>query len=355
MRIGAVPRVAVAASLLAACGQVNDTFPASSVDKGGRDAGESAGRSSGGTPSSGGVSSAGGFSTGGSQSTGGVSNGGSQDAGGTAESDGAPGVWAVDVGTSIPGAPWCSSSTDLCPEETPPLGIPVNPPCCTGAGQCGFYMSSSDALDVAAGCQPLFQPGLRSPDCPDTSTWRRCCRFDGTCGTDLSLSGVGCAEPSASDAGQRCQITAACGFIFQATTVAANGRYAPQNVGAIWIEDGSGRFVKTLDAWSYLRLSAAVAWWRSSAGNDADAVTGATRRYHGPIQASWGCTDASGRVVPNGPYRVCMTFAEDASAALPDAGPPAAYLCVPFEWSGKPLDLRPPGDAHFQNLHIWLR
>ena len=36
----------------------------------------------------------------------------------------------------------------------------------------------------------------------------------------------------------------------QLKTVAYNGHYSPRNIGAIWIEDGDGNFVKTLRVWA---------------------------------------------------------------------------------------------------------
>jgi hypothetical protein len=37
---------------------------------------------------------------------------------------------------------------------------------------------------------------------------------------------------------------------FDVTTKAPGGRYQPRNVGAIWVEDSSGKLVKSLEVWA---------------------------------------------------------------------------------------------------------
>jgi hypothetical protein len=192
---------------------------------------------------------------------------------------------------------------------------------------------------------------MLSPDCPATSAESRCCRFDGTCGTDLSTHGLGCV-PSRSEGGTgtNCQLTGTCRFVFRVTTVAGSGTYAPQNVGAIWIEDGSGKFVRTLIAWGKHFLSSATRW-TSDGSNSVDAVTAATRHYEGPLIATWNCLDTTHTPVPNGPYQICMTFVEEPSIPIFDSGT-IPYLCVPFDLSDAPLDFTPAPDLYFRDMHV---
>jgi hypothetical protein len=44
------------------------------------------------------------------------------------------------------------------------------------------------------------------------------------------------------------------------TTVNQRGRYAPQNVGAVWIETDAGMFVKTLERWGQIRANHLTRW-----------------------------------------------------------------------------------------------
>jgi hypothetical protein len=147
---------------------------------------------------------------------------------------------------------------------------------------------------------------------------------------------------------------APCSLTFDVTTVTANGTYAPRNVGAVWIEDASGHFVKTLDLWGLHFLTRATAWWRSSDGNTVDVVTSATRPGHGPVQTAWDCTDTAGGAVPYGRYQVCMTFAEDNRELFSDAGH-TAYLCVPFDRTPRPLSVSFPDDPHFRDMQLSMR
>jgi hypothetical protein len=146
-----------------------------------------------------------------------------------------------------------------------------------------------------------------------------------------------------------------CRFTVATTTVTAKGLYAPRNVGAVWIDDDAGRFVKSLAVWGGPMLSRATGWITESNGNIVDVITGGTRPFHGPVQATWNCTDVNHARVPNGQYRVCMTFAEDNSSTpiAPSPAPPIEY-CVPFDEAGAPLVLTPPDDPHFQNVHVTL-
>jgi hypothetical protein len=171
----------------------------------------------------------------------------------------------------------------------------------------------------------------------------------------MTQSGLGCVKAASAADAPPCNIGGSCRFDLQVTTVTANGTFAPHNVGAVWIEDDSGAFVKTLSKWGYLDLVEAVAWYSSSNANGVDAISGATRPSQGPLQAGWNCTDTSGAAVPRGRYRVCMTYAEDNSATSirPNPSPPI-MLCAPFVLGSAPLVLTPTGDAHFTDIHIAL-
>lgn len=160
------------------------------------------------------------------------------------------------------------------------------------------------------------------------------------------------------DAAVPFDVPATCLVSFAVTTVTMNGRYAPHNSGAIWIETASGSFVKTLNFWGYtggLRSTYAVAWTESSKGNLVDAVTAATRATHGPLSATWNCTDTVEHRVPRGNYRVCVTLAEDNRFPFVDAGAPQPVLCIPFAAGLGPFDLSPPDAPPFLALHVSVR
>lgn len=153
--------------------------------------------------------------------------------------------------------------------------------------------------------------------------------------------------------------TGPCHFIVQLGTVTTNGRYAPNNVGAIWIETKSGAFVKTLRTWGLLMLNSATPWTAVSMGNRVDAVSSATRHSHEQrIRATWNCTDAAYAPVADGEYQLCATVAED-HARYDDAGnlthntPPS--ICIPFTLGANVIDYWPATDPPFVALHIFLQ
>jgi hypothetical protein len=143
-----------------------------------------------------------------------------------------------------------------------------------------------------------------------------------------------------------------CTFSFDVTTVTAHGNFAPSNVGAIWIGDSSNKFVKTLRCWGTIDLPQATAWTQASAGNKVDAVSGATRRVHGPLNATWNCTDVSEAPVPDGNYVAHVTFTE--SDANPFAPGSAIQASVPFTKSASGVDVAAPDTANFTAMHVKL-
>jgi len=119
-------------------------------------------------------------------------------------------------------------------------------------------------------------------------------------------------ETTAANAGSSIAVVAAsqtCSLSVSVTTVAPGGKYRPRNVGAIWIADSGGLFLKSLDVWGNRRLSHVTAWTAATkaAGvpnNKVDAVSSATLSAHREHDVTWNCTDYAGKVVPDGTYRV---------------------------------------------------
>jgi uncharacterized protein (TIGR03382 family) len=100
------------------------------------------------------------------------------------------------------------------------------------------------------------------------------------------------------------------------TTTEHGGPYAPRNIVAVWIEDAGGTFVKTIGRWANVRRQHLVAWAAAS-GQDADAVSGATRVDHtGTLMVTWDLTNRAGAVVADGTYTIRMELA-DANSTTP--------------------------------------
>jgi len=99
------------------------------------------------------------------------------------------------------------------------------------------------------------------------------------------------------------------------TTSSTGGNYAPRNIFAIWIEDASGNFVKTLLAYADKRIQHLNTWetttnLKGTMYNRTDAVTGATMNNHGKRTCTWNGTDYNMNPVADGKYFVCMELTD---------------------------------------------
>jgi len=162
-----------------------------------------------------------------------------------------------------------------------------------------------------------------------------------------SAAGEGAPSPSGGSAGML-KITF--------TTVDQNGRYAPANVGAIWIEDGSGKFIKTIKRWAGVRASHLTAWkavsggWPSffgggNAADQMDAISAGTMRSHGMHDVSWDMKDPMGQLVPDGAYKVGIECTEDNRVA-------GANAKVDFTKGAAPMTVMPPDEPPYAGLTI---
>jgi hypothetical protein len=114
---------------------------------------------------------------------------------------------------------------------------------------------------------------------------------------------------------------------FEVMTMTQNGRYAPKNVGAIWIEDSSGKWVYTLDYWNGPQNTDKLQRYNSVSGPKyvqpfffippdavwpapADVVTTATLPAPSMHTAKWNLKDKSGSVVPDGMYKLVIELTE---------------------------------------------
>ncbi len=103
-----------------------------------------------------------------------------------------------------------------------------------------------------------------------------------------------------------------------ATTTTKGGLYAPANVVAVWIEDSTGTFVKTIDRWSQVRTNYLLAWTAKAGIGDTDAVSGATRIDHAtPLDITWKLK-VNQVEVPDGTYTIRMESTETNSISQAD-------------------------------------
>lgn len=139
-------------------------------------------------------------------------------------------------------------------------------------------------------------------------------------------------------------IPGGCTLAVSVTTASAGGKYAPRNIGAIWISDDADRFVKTLAVWADKRVKYLKRWNEvtTAAGKPAsrvDAVSSATKTSHGVRTGTWNCTNASSMPVADGAYKVCFE--------LTDYDGQGPYNCVPFTKSPAPFSATPADSPSF--------
>lgn len=116
------------------------------------------------------------------------------------------------------------------------------------------------------------------------------------------------------------------------------GRYSPRNVGAVWIEDEDGKFLRTVKVWARKRAVHLIKWNRSSDGDRTDAISGATISSHKRHEMKWDRKDAKGKTHGVGDYILRVEFTEHNSASNNKGGP---SLKIPFHLGGgkKQLDV----------------
>ncbi|MFO0566025.1 MAG: DUF2271 domain-containing protein [Polyangiaceae bacterium] len=143
-----------------------------------------------------------------------------------------------------------------------------------------------------------------------------------------------------------------CALHFEFGTVTYHGKYSPKNIGAVWIADGSGKFIKSLNVWAAKRISNLLKWNAASAGNKVDAITAATASSHGAHAADWDCTDVNHSVVPDGPYKLMLEFTEEDSAKI--IWPPGPSTGIDFVKGSGPVSLNPPDLANYVSMKLTL-
>lgn len=133
------------------------------------------------------------------------------------------------------------------------------------------------------------------------------------------------------------------------TTSPFGGEYAPDHVLAIWIENDSGEFVKTLLAYADRRMTHLNTWEASttaagSAFNKTDAISGATQGNHGTRTAQWDGTDYSGATVPDGEYHLRME--------LTDQNATGNTASITFNKGTTEVNLTPANAPSFSNITV---
>jgi len=100
------------------------------------------------------------------------------------------------------------------------------------------------------------------------------------------------------------------------TSQTSTPTYAPKNIVAMWIEDSSGKFVKTLLAYANTRKASLLAWksvttTAGSAYNIVDAKAGATQTSHTVRTCTWNGKNYLSVLVADGTYKLKMELTDN--------------------------------------------
>ena len=98
---------------------------------------------------------------------------------------------------------------------------------------------------------------------------------------------------------------------FTVTTIDNEKKYSPDHVLAIWVENETGKYVKTLQVQGTRRKNHLDTWNAQSGGNVVDAVTGPTLRDHTSHTILWNCKDTTGMVVKDGQYQIVTEYTDE--------------------------------------------
>jgi hypothetical protein len=131
---------------------------------------------------------------------------------------------------------------------------------------------------------------------------------------------------------------------FNVSTVTDNGPYSPRHVLAIWIKTSNGTFVKSIKVNAAKRIQYLYKWNKSSGGNIADAVTGATLTSHQAHTATWNCKNTSGVVVPAGNYKMMIEYTDQHAQGPIDS--------VNFTISGSSQHVTQADQSYFKTISL---
>lgn len=147
----------------------------------------------------------------------------------------------------------------------------------------------------------------------------------GTGGAPTDMEPTNSTEPGASTPPEQPAESTGPGMLTVSfTSVGPGGRYAPRNCGAVWIEDESGEFVKTIERWTAIRERYLENWSMASGGwgfsflggstatnpDQVDVVSAGTLSRHQMHMSKWNMKNVEGQVVPDGKYTVVVEVSE---------------------------------------------
>lgn len=161
------------------------------------------------------------------------------------------------------------------------------------------------------------------------------------------IFGIDAATTTGGDGGNGCATSSLTSLHVRVRTTQVNGRYAPRNIGALWIEDSTGKFVKTVELWAKTRAKYLTRFQASAKGNVVDAVTSATLSSHIMHDRTWNLTGLDHCQAASGNYKLVME--------LTDYNGTGASFEVPFTKMQSPVTITPADTTNFHEILVELK
>lgn len=157
----------------------------------------------------------------------------------------------------------------------------------------------------------------------------------------MMMGGAGGSEPAV--AGATASEPGLAQLRFSVVTRELGGKFAPKNIGAIWISDSAGRHVRTLEVWASIRRRYLTKWNTETGAERTDVITRATLRAHDAHEVMWDLKDKAGAPVAPGPYQLIIETTDQSSTGQ--------FLALPF-MLGAPFDLTPQDTPYYASLRL---
>jgi hypothetical protein len=244
------------------------------------------------------------------------------------------GRWGAD---GVAGAPAAGTGTPGL--TTPPVGIVWAPAGSDGrSGTAGVGRSGTagvgSVISAGSGAGGMLALGGRSASAGV-----------GAAGSGGSTAGNGTAGAGAGAAGASAGSLTT--LAFDVTTSPVGGRYQPRNIGAIWVTDGTGKLVKSLEVWAAARRRYLTGYASALAGSLVDVTASATLSSHRTHHATWNMKDRNGAAAAPGKYKLFMETT--------DGDMTGRSSSVDFDTSAGPQTLTPPDVASFSSMKLQLQ
>jgi len=129
---------------------------------------------------------------------------------------------------------------------------------------------------------------------------------------------------------------------FSYTTASDNGPFSPNHVLAVWIEDSSRNFIKSLKVMGTEKNKYLYTWKEKSGNNSLNAISGATLSSHKPDNITWDFRDLNEDIVSDGSYELVVEFTDKN-----EQGP---MVRIPFNKGKEDVHLKVADEEYFKDM-----